>query len=158
MVKTEAETHFGVKRFVRAGRKPYFCSSKKTEIMRKGILQKQYPFPVRRYVQTMSLRDNPELIALYRKAHSEPDFWPEIGEGIRAVGILEMELYILGTRLVMIVDMPDELDWDEVMARLAQLPRQAEWEDHVAQFQSCAKGSTSDEKWQMMERIFHLYE
>ena len=110
--------------------------------MRKGILQKQYPFPVRRYVQTMSLRDNPELIALYRKA----------------VGILEMELYILGTRLVMIVDMPDELDWDEVMARLAKLPRQAEWEDHVAQFQSCAKGSTSDEKWQMMERIFHLYQ
>lgn len=83
---------------------------------------------------------------------------PEIGEGIRAVGILEMELYILGTRLVMIVDMPDELDWDEVMARLAKLPRQAEWEDHVAQFQSCAKGSTSDEKWQMMERIFHLYQ
>ena len=66
--------------------------------MRKGILQKQYPFPVRRYVQTMSLRDNPELIALYRKAHSQPEFWPEIGEGIRAVGILEMELYILGTR------------------------------------------------------------
>lgn len=126
--------------------------------MRKGILQKQYPFPVRRYVQTMSLRDNPELIALYRKAHSQPEFWPEIGEGIRAVGILEMELYILGTRLVMIVDMPDELDWDEVMARLAKLPRQAEWEDHVAQFQSCAKGSTSDEKWQRMERIFHLYQ
>lgn len=49
--------------------------------MRKGILQKQYPFPVRRYVQTMSLRDNPELIALYRKAHSQPEFWPEIGEG-----------------------------------------------------------------------------
>lgn len=46
--------------------------------MRKGILQKQYPFPVRRYVQTMSLRDNPELIALYRKAHSQPEFWPEI--------------------------------------------------------------------------------
>ena len=107
--------------------------------MRKGILQKQYPFPVRRYVQTMSLRDNPELIALYRKAHSQPEFWPEIGEGIRAVGILKMELYILGTRLVMIVDMPDELDWDEVMARLAKLPRQAEWEDHVAQFQSCAR-------------------
>ena len=33
--------------------------------MRKGILQKQYPFPVRRYVQTMSLRDNPELIAAH---------------------------------------------------------------------------------------------
>lgn len=125
--------------------------------MRKGYLQKQYPCPVRRYVQTMSLRDNPELIALYRKAHSEPEFWPEIKDGIRSVGILEMEIFILGTRLVMIVDMPDALDWDEVMTKLARLPRQAEWEDHVGQFQNCAKGTTSDEKWQMMERIFHLY-
>lgn len=124
---------------------------------RKGYLQKQYSKPVRRYVQTMSLRNNPELIALYRRAHSEPEFWPEIEQGIKSVGILEMELYILGTRLVMIVDMPDDLDWDEAMARLAQLPRQAEWEDHVAQFQNCEKGSTSDEKWQMMERMFHLY-
>ena len=125
--------------------------------MRKGYLQKLYPCPVRRYVQTMSLRDNPELIALYRKAHSEPEFWPEIKDDIRSVGILEMEIFILGTRLVMIVDMPDALDWDEVMTKLARLPRQAEWEDHVAQFQNCAKGTTSDEKCQMMERIFHLY-
>ena len=125
--------------------------------MRKGYLQKQYPCPVRRYVQTMSLRDNPELIALYRKAHSEPEFWPEIKDDIRSVGILEMEIFILGTRLVMIVDMPDALDWDEVMTKLARLPRQAEWEDHVAQFQNCAKGTTSGEKWQMRERIFHLY-
>lgn len=124
---------------------------------RKGYLQKKLNGNVRRYVQTMSLRDNPELIKMYRKAHSEPDFWPEIEEGIKSVGILEMEIYILGTRLVMIVDMPDSLDWDEAMAKLATLPRQSEWEDHVAQFQNCAKGSTSDEKWQMMERIFHLY-
>lgn len=125
--------------------------------MRKSYLQKQHPYPVRRYVQTMSLRDNPELISLYRKAHSKRDFWPEIKEGIRSVGILEMEIYILGTRLVMIVDMPDSLDWDDVMTKLAQLPRQAEWENHVAQFQNCTQGATSDEKWQMMERIFYLY-
>ena len=125
--------------------------------MRKGYLQKKYPYPIRRYVQTLSLRDNPEMIALYRKAHSDSDFWPEIEECIRSVGILEMEIYILGTRLVMIVDMPDDLDWDETMARLARLPRQGEWEDYVAQFQKCTKGSSSNEKWQMMERMFHLY-
>ena len=123
----------------------------------KGYLQQAYQQPIKRYVQTMALRDNPELIALYRKAHSEPEAWPEILKGIREVGILEMELYILGTRLVMIVDMPAELDCDEVMKRLATMPKQAEWEDYVAQFQQCVKGSTSDEKWQMMERMFHLY-
>ena len=40
------------------------------------------------------------------------------------------------------------------MARLAMLPRQAEWEAYVAQFQGCRADARSDEKWQMMERIF----
>ena len=125
--------------------------------MEKGIIQKHYDKPVKRYVQTMELRDDPELIALYRQAHSEEDHWEIINEGIRAVGILETELYILGTRLVMIVDAPEDFDWDEAMARLATLPRQAEWEQYVARFQKCAEGQRSDEKWQMMERMFHLY-
>ncbi len=125
--------------------------------MEKGIIQKQYDKPVKRFVQTMELRDDPELIALYRKAHSEEECWKEIIEGIRAVGILEMELYILGTRLVMIVDAPADFNWDEAMSRLATLPRQAEWEQYVARFQKCAEGQRSDEKWQMMERMFHLY-
>ncbi len=125
--------------------------------MEKGIIQKQYDKPVKRFVQTMELRDAPELIALYRKAHSEEECWKEIVEGIRAVGILEMELYILGTRLVMIVDAPADFNWDEAMSRLATLPRQAEWEQYVARFQKCAEEQRSDEKWQMMERMFHLY-
>ena len=125
--------------------------------MEKGIIQKQYDKPVKRFVQTMELRDDPELIALYRKAHSEEECWKEIVEGIRAVGILEMELYILGTRLVMIVDVPTDFNWDEAMSRLATLPRQAEWEQYVARFQKCAEEQRSDEKWQMMERMFHLY-
>ena len=117
-----------------------------------------YGGPVKRYVQTMELRDDPELIALYRKAHSREEVWREILDGIRQVGILEMEIYILGTRLVMIVETPLDFRWDEAMARLATLPRQQEWEAHVARFQQCAEGATSAEKWQMMERMFRLYD
>ena len=69
-----------------------------------------------------------------------------------------MEIYILGSRLVMIVETPLDFQWDEAMARLATLPRQQEWEAYVARFQQCAEGATSDEKWQLMERMFHLYE
>ena len=119
---------------------------------------KQYRVPVKRYVQTMDLKDEPALIAEYRRRHSRGEAWPEIQAGIREVGILEMDIYILGTRLVMIVETPLDFDWDSAMARLATLPRQAEWEDYVARFQECAEGSTSDEKWQLMERIFRLYE
>ena len=73
------------------------------------------------------------------------------------MGILEMELYILGNKVVMIVDTPADFDWETAMARLATLPRQAEWEAFVSKFQGCSSDARSDEKWQMMERIFRLY-
>lgn len=123
-----------------------------------GYKVRSYSQPVKRYCQTLSLRDNPELIEAYRKAHSKEESWPEIRAGIREVGILEMEIYILGSKLFMIVETPLNFDWDKAMAKLATLPRQAEWEEYVAKFQQCAEGATSDEKWQMMERMFYLYE
>ena len=123
-----------------------------------GYIIKDYKKPVKRYVQMLSLKDNPELIAKYREAHSKGHSWQEILDGIRSVGILEMEIYILGTQLVMIVETPLDFDWDSSMSRLATLPRQAEWEAYVSQFQQCASDATSDEKWQMAERMFYLYD
>ena len=71
-----------------------------------GYRVQEYNGPVKRYCQTLDLKDDPELIAEYRKRHSEAESWPEIRNGIRDVGILEMEIYILGTRLFMIVETP----------------------------------------------------
>ena len=122
-----------------------------------GYPVQQYHGPVKRYCQTLDLRDNPELIAEYRRRHSQEHIWKEIPEGIREVGILEMEIYLLGTRLFMIVETPLDFDWDTAMARLGTLPRQAEWEDYMAEFQLVKAGMSSAEKWQMMDRIFHLY-
>ena len=123
-----------------------------------GTPVKTYRLPVKRFCQTLDLRENPDLIATYRRLHSREGIWPEILQGIREVGILEMEIYLLGTRLFMIVEMPQELEWDEVMSRLATLPKQAEWEALTAQYQQAEATATSDAKWKMMERIFHLYE
>lgn len=111
----------------------------------------------KRYVQFLEITDDPELMAQYRYWHSEAHHWCEIREGIKAVGILEMELYMLGNRLVMIVDVPADFNWQEAMDRLATLPRQAEWEAFVARFQGCSSEARSDEKWQQAERIFRLY-
>ena len=126
--------------------------------MTEGYKQKSHGVPVRRYVQTMDLKDDPELVAEYRRRHSEGQAWQEIIDGIREVGILEMEVYLSGTRLVMIVDAPEDLDWDAAMSRLATLPRQQEWEEYMAMFQQCRADATSNEKWQMMDRIFRLYD
>ena len=122
-----------------------------------GYNHKIFKCTTKRYVQTLDLRDDPDMIAEYRKWHSEEFHWKEIRDGIKAVGILEMEIYILGTRLVMIVDAPEDFDWQSAMDQLATLPRQAEWEAFVAKLQGCRPEARSDEKWQMMERMFYLY-
>ena len=122
-----------------------------------GYVQTSSGGKIKRYVQMLDISDDPELIAQYRKWHSKEYSWPEIREGIRQVGILEMEIYILGNRLVMIVDAPANFDWQEAMNRLATLPRQAEWEAFVARFQGCPADARSDEKWQPMERMFRLW-
>jgi len=124
----------------------------------KGYQVKTYREPVKRYCQTLELRDNAELIAEYRRRHEEGNVWKEILEGIREVGILEMEIYIVGTRLFMIVETPLDFDWDSAMARMATLPRQQEWEDYMSLFQQSEAGASSAEKWKPMERMFHLYE
>ena len=87
-----------------------------------GYEMKRYGYPVKRYCQTMDLKDDPELIAKYRECHSKEKSWREIREGIRSVGILEMEIYICGNRLFMIVETPIDFDWESAMAKLATFP------------------------------------
>lgn len=123
-----------------------------------GYSVREYDGPVKRYCQMLDLKDDPELIEAYRKLHSEECHWKEIRDGIRSVGILEMEIYILDNHLFMIVETPPEFDWDEAFAKLAGLPRQDEWEAEVGKFQVCEEGATSDQKWRMMTRMFFLYD
>lgn len=111
---------------------------------------------MKRYCQTLELKDDPEGIREYVYWHSPEHIWPEIPAGIRAVGILDMEIYRLGTRLFMIVETPDDFDWETAFGQLATMDRQAEWEDFVGRFQKTVSGSSSSEKWQLMERMFKL--
>ena len=129
------------------------------EDKKQGYRVKEYQGPVKRYCQILNLKDDePSFIAEYRKRHSEGSVWPETLAAIREVGILEMEIYILGTRLFMIVETPLDFDWDSAMARMATLPKQEEWEAYMAVFQQAEAGASSADKWQLMDRMFHLYE
>ena len=112
-----------------------------------GYPVKKFDFPTRRYCQTLDLKDDPALIAEYVECHSDAKRWQEVIDGIRTVGILEMEIYLIGTRLFMIVETATDFDWDTAFARLATLSRQAEWEEYVAIFQVSDPGVTSAEKW-----------
>jgi len=111
---------------------------------------------MKRYCQTLELYEDPELIAGYVEEHKH--VWNEIKEGIRSVGILDMQIYLLGNRLFMIMDTTDDFDWEKDNSRLATLPRQAEWEAHMSKYQVSKPGQASHQKWQLMQQIFGLNE
>lgn len=109
---------------------------------------------MKRYCQTMDLYDDPELIAAYVAEHNH--VWEEVKEGFRTVGILDMQIYIYGTRLFMIMDTTDEFDFERDYTRLSTLPRQAEWEAHMSKYQKARPEDSPHEKWKLMKRIFKL--
>jgi len=108
----------------------------------------------KRYCKTLTLRNDPELIRQYEEVHQR--VWPEILQGMREVGILDMEIWRYGNRLFMIMDTVTDFDHDRAMAALAQKPHQKDWEAYVSKFQNTSPEATADEKWQLMERIFKM--
>jgi L-rhamnose mutarotase len=110
----------------------------------------------KRYCKTLSLKDDAQLISDYKKVHAAGAAWPEITNGMREVGILDMEIYLLGTRLFMIMDTIPDFDHDKAISELAKKPRQSEWEAYVSRFQQTSADATADEKWQLMECIYKM--
>ena len=109
---------------------------------------------MKRYCQALTLVDDDDLIRRYCEAHAH--VWPEVQQGIREVGILDMQIYRLGRQLFMICDTVDDFDWEKDNARLATFPRQAEWEAFVATMQGADPHAPSTDKWHLMEPIFML--
>ncbi len=112
--------------------------------------------PPLRFCLTLDLKHDPALIQEYRHWHMPEHIWPEIPAGIRKAGITDMEIYLLGTRLFLVMEAKKGFDFDRQMGFLASLPRQQEWEAFVSRFQQSRPGASSAEKWMRMERIFKL--
>lgn len=111
---------------------------------------------LKRFCKVLKLKDDPQLIEEYKKVHAPGAAWPEITQGMKEVGIVNMEIYILGNQLFMIMDTVPGFDHEKAMKELAEKPRQKEWEAHVSRFQQTSAEASADEKWQLMERIYKL--
>jgi L-rhamnose mutarotase len=108
----------------------------------------------RRFCLTLDLKDDPELIAEYKRYHE--NIWPEIADSIAGSGIEDMEIYLLGTRMFMIMEVNESFSF-EAKARSDELnPKVQEWEKLMWRFQQALPQARAGEKWLLMERIFTL--
>jgi L-rhamnose mutarotase len=108
----------------------------------------------RRYCLTLDLKDDPALIAEYRKYHEK--IWPEITKSIKDSGIEDMEIYLLGTRMFMIMEVNEGFSFQEKAAADLASRKVQEWEQLMWKFQQALPQAQPGEKWLRMERIFKL--
>lgn len=108
----------------------------------------------RRYCLTLDLKNDPVLIAEYRRYHEK--IWPEITQSIKAAGIADMEIYLLGTRLFMIMEVHEGFSFAGKAQADRSNPKVQQWEDLMWRFQQPLPGAKPGEKWQLMQRIFQL--
>jgi L-rhamnose mutarotase len=108
----------------------------------------------RRYCLTLDLKDDPALIAEYKHYHEK--IWPEITESIKSAGIENLEIYLLGTRMFMILEAGPEFSFEAKARADRANPKVQEWEELMWKFQKALPQAKPGEKWLLMERIFKL--
>ncbi|PYX30223.1 MAG: L-fucose mutarotase [Acidobacteria bacterium] len=108
----------------------------------------------RRYCLTLDLKGDPELIAEYKRYHKK--IWPEITASLKSAGIEDAEIYLLGTRMFMILEVDDRFSFDAKAEADRNNPKVREWEELMWNFQQALPQAKPGEKWLLMERIFKL--
>ena len=87
-----------------------------------------------RYCFACDLKDNPELIKLYKEYHASDNAWPEITESIKDAGITDMEIYLIGNRLFMMMEVDETYHAAKKAAMDANNPKVQEWEQLMWDF------------------------
>lgn len=111
---------------------------------------------LRRYCLTLDLKDDPALIAEYKRQHRRVR--PVIIKSIRDAGVEVMDIYLLGTRMFMIMEVNESFSFARKEEMDRSNPEVQEWEQFVWQFQQPLPQAKPGEKWMLMEKIFGLEE
>src|SRR6266849_6865808 len=108
----------------------------------------------KRYCLTLDLKDDPILIAEYKRYHEK--IWPEITRSIKDAGILDLEIYLRRTRMFMILEVDESFSYGKKAQADQQNPKVQEWEKLMWKFQQALPEARPGEKWLSMERVFKL--
>ena len=109
---------------------------------------------MKRYCLTLDLIDDEQLIAEYKAHHKA--VWPEIKSSITDSGIENLEIYLLGNRLFMIVEVNDRFSFEAKSEADKENVKVQEWEDLMWKYQQALPAAKPGEKWLLMEEIFKL--
>jgi L-rhamnose mutarotase len=108
----------------------------------------------KRYCLTLDLKDDPKLIDEYKRHHEK--IWPEITKSIKDSGIEDMEIYLFGPRMFMVMEVSEQFSFEAKAKGDRENPKVREWEELMWKFQEPLAYAKPGEKWLLMEKIFEL--
>jgi L-rhamnose mutarotase len=109
-----------------------------------------------RHCLTLDLKDDPTAISEYKRYHVK--IWPEVKKSLFDAGIVDMEIYLLGTRMFMIMDVDDTFSLSAKAAADAVNTKVQEWETIMHSFQQQLPQARPGQWWMVMDRVFSLAE
>lgn len=109
---------------------------------------------MKRYCLALDLKSDPKMIREYEQYHKNGS--PEIEKSMLDSGIIDMEIYRVGTRMFMILEVDESFSFEKKSAMDAANPKVQEWETLMWTFQQPLPGSKPGEKWIPMDKIYRL--
>lgn len=107
-----------------------------------------------RHCLTLDLQNDPAKIAEYKRHHEK--IWPEVRDSLFASGVTDMELYLSGTTLFMIMDVSDDFSFERKAEMDSANPKVMEWENLMGTFMAVPEGADPVRRWTELERVFDL--
>lgn len=109
---------------------------------------------MKKHCFALDLKDDEELIEEYKAYHKK--VWPEIIKSIKDAGIEDMEIYLVGNRMFMIMVVNESFSFERKQQMDENNPKVQEWETLMWKYQQALPIAKEGEKWILMERIFKL--
>ena len=110
--------------------------------------------PIQRFCLTLDLKEDPALIAEYKRHHEK--VWPEITKSLKDAGVVDMEIYLLGTRMFMNMEVDSEFSFAKKAKMDLANAKVREWEELMGRFQNPLPNASPVERWQVMEKVIEL--
>ena len=93
---------------------------------------------MKRFAQTVMLKDDPEVIRRYEEYHANP--WPAVVEGTRKCGVRRVVIYRYGRLLFMYMETGDDFDMERDMPKYLEDPKARERDELMRTFQEPVPG------------------
>lgn len=110
-----------------------------------------------RHVLAIDLIDDANAIQLYEWYHRPEQASDVVTRSIAASGVIEMEIFRVSNRLVMIMDVSDNFNFEKKAALDAVNQEVVRWETEMGALQQPILGPGTP-KWSQMKRIYSLQE